>query len=162
MKTLAAESEAEPDSTVVVTARRDDAAPLATTPLQTLSGQELVRRRMGTLGETLAGLPRLHTLVIDTCEGWRLLRDVGQFHGLTHLELKNCKLAHEYEDLDSLANLTRLESLVLRENSNLVRDVSPLEHLSRLTSLTLVSKSYESPWDTSRLEQTEGLTISTR
>ncbi|WP_298943541.1 hypothetical protein [uncultured Microbacterium sp.] len=112
--------------------------------------------------ETLAGLPRLHTLVIDTCEGWRLLRDVGQFHGLTHLELKNCKLAHEYEDLDSLANLTRLESLVLRENSNLVRDVSPLEHLSRLTSLTLVSKSYESPWDTSRLEQTEGLTISTR
>lgn len=50
----------EPDSTVVVTARRDDAAPLVVTPVQTLSGQELVRRRMGTLGETLAGLPGVH------------------------------------------------------------------------------------------------------
>jgi len=50
----------EPDSTVVVTARRDDAAPLAATPVQTLAGQELVRRRMATLGETLAGLPGVH------------------------------------------------------------------------------------------------------
>ena len=57
---LAAERVPEPDSTVVVTARRDDAAPLAATPVQTLSGQELVRRRMGTLGETLAGLPGVH------------------------------------------------------------------------------------------------------
>lgn len=54
------EPEPEPDSTVVVTARRDDAAPLNATPLSTLSGQELVRRRMGTLGETLAGLPGVH------------------------------------------------------------------------------------------------------
>lgn len=57
---LAAEQAAAPDSTVVVTARRDDAAPLAVTPVQTLAGHELVRRRMGTLGETLAGLPGIH------------------------------------------------------------------------------------------------------
>jgi len=57
---LAAGREPEPESTVVVTARREDAAPLAATPLQTLAGQELVRRRMGTLGETLAGLPGVH------------------------------------------------------------------------------------------------------
>ena len=59
---LAAERtpEPEPDSTVVVTARRDAAAPLAATPVQTLAGQELVRRRMATLGETLAGLPGVH------------------------------------------------------------------------------------------------------
>lgn len=57
---LAADRTPEPDSTVVVTARRDDTAPLGVTPLQTLSGQELVRRRMGTLGETLAGLPGVH------------------------------------------------------------------------------------------------------
>jgi len=57
---LAAEPTPEPDSTVVVTARRDDTAPLGVTPLHILSGQELVRRRMGTLGETLAGLPGVH------------------------------------------------------------------------------------------------------
>lgn len=57
---LAAEQAPESDSTVVVTARRDDAVPLAVTPVQTLAGQELVRRRMGTLGETLAGLPGVH------------------------------------------------------------------------------------------------------
>ncbi len=61
---LAAEQAPEPDSTVVVTASRDAAspstAPLAATPVQTLAGQELVRRRMGTLGETLAGLPGVH------------------------------------------------------------------------------------------------------
>ncbi len=112
--------------------------------------------------ESLAGLPRLHTLVIDTCEGWRLLRDVGQLRRLTHLELKNCKLAYEYEDLSSLANLTRLETLVLRENSNVLRDLSPLQHLSRLKSLTVVSKSYESPWDTSPLQHAEGLTVNTK
>ena len=57
---LAAERAPEPDNTVLVTARREAAAPMAVTPLQTLSGQELVQRRMGTLGETLAGLPGVH------------------------------------------------------------------------------------------------------
>lgn len=56
----AAEPAPESDSTVIVSARRDEAAPLALTPLQTLSGQQLVQRRMASLGETLAGLPGIH------------------------------------------------------------------------------------------------------
>lgn len=58
--TLASEPELKPDSTVVITARRDTDAPLPVTPLETLSGEEFVKRRMGTLGETLAGLPGIH------------------------------------------------------------------------------------------------------
>lgn len=50
----------EIDNTVLVTARRAAEAPLTVTPVQTLSGTELAQRRMGTLGETLAGLPGVH------------------------------------------------------------------------------------------------------
>lgn len=61
---LAAERALEPDSTVVISARRNADAPVPAlvpvTPLETLSGEELVKRRMGTLGETLAGLPGIH------------------------------------------------------------------------------------------------------
>ncbi|WCD93083.1 hypothetical protein [Microbacterium sp. nov. GSS16] len=111
---------------------------------------------------SLASLPMLRTLILDTCGGWGLLEDVGQLKSLRHLELKNLHLEADYEDLSPLAGLSGLQTLVLRENSNLVRDLSPLERLPRLTSLTVVSKSYEAPWDTSRLADKPGLTISTR
>ena len=48
------------DNTVTVTAHRGMQSPPAITPLQTLSGTELVHRRQGGLGETLAGLPGVH------------------------------------------------------------------------------------------------------
>lgn len=51
---------AEIDNTVVVSASRGMQDRPAITPLQTLSGAELVHRRQGGLGETLAGLPGVH------------------------------------------------------------------------------------------------------
>lgn len=48
------------DHTVTVTANRDVDTPPVFTPVQTLSGAELVHRRQGGLGETLAGLPGVH------------------------------------------------------------------------------------------------------
>lgn len=50
----------EIDNTVTVTASRGMEAPPAITPSQVLSGAELVHRRQGGLGETLAGLPGVH------------------------------------------------------------------------------------------------------
>ncbi|HEX8406470.1 MAG TPA: TonB-dependent receptor [Duganella sp.] len=48
------------DNRVVVTASRGTEVLPAMTPSQTLSGAELVHRRQGGLGETLAGLPGVH------------------------------------------------------------------------------------------------------
>lgn len=84
-------------------------------------------------------------------EGWGLIQNVGRFTSLTHLELKNLCLSRVYENLRPLAALTQLESLVLRDNSYLVRDLRPLETLTRLTNLTLGGNGYD-PWDTSPLE----------
>lgn len=109
----------------------------------------------------LSVLPRLQTLVLDTCGGWGLLRDIGRFEALSHLELKNCRFSDDYEDLSPLANLTSLETLVLSKNSKLVHDLSPLEQHPRLKSLTLTGGPYDRRWDTSRLEGLPGLTIST-
>lgn len=50
----------EIDNTVVVTASRGMEARPPFTPSQILSGAELVHRRQGGLGETLAGLPAVH------------------------------------------------------------------------------------------------------
>ncbi|MFJ6284659.1 hypothetical protein ACIQHF_16570 [Pseudarthrobacter oxydans] len=124
---------------------------------------ELLDGRPATLRdlEELSALPRLQTLVLSTCEGWRLLRDIGRFEALTHLELKNCTFSDDYEDLSPLANLTSLETLVLSKNSKLVHDLSPLEQHPRLKSLTLTGGPYDRRWDTSRLEGLPGLTIST-
>ena len=110
----------------------------------------------------LSVLPRLQTLVLDTCGGWGLLREIGRLEALSHLELKNCTFSEDYEDLSPLANLTLLETLVLIKNSNLVRDLSPIEQLPRLTSLTLIGELYDRRWDTSRLEHLPGLAISTK
>lgn len=109
----------------------------------------------------LSVLPRLQTLVLDTCGGWGLLRDIGRFEALSHLELRNCTFSDDYEDLSPLANLTSLETLVLSKNSKLVHDLSPLEQHPRLKSLTLTGGPYDRRWDTSRLEHLPGLTIST-
>lgn len=111
--------------------------------------------------EELSALPRLQTLVLDTCGGWGLLRDIGRFEALSHLELKNCRFSDDYEDLSPLANLSSLETLVLSKNSKLVHDLSPLEQHPRLKSLTLTRGPYDRRWDTSRLEGLPGLTIST-
>lgn len=51
---------AETDNKVVVTASRGMEALPSITPSQRLSGAELVHRRQGGLGETLAGLPGIH------------------------------------------------------------------------------------------------------
>lgn len=51
---------AEIVNTVTVTARREMDTPPSITPSQVLSGAELVHRRQGGLGETLAGLPGVH------------------------------------------------------------------------------------------------------
>jgi iron complex outermembrane receptor protein len=51
---------ADTDSKVVVTASRGMEALPSMTPSQRLSGPELVHRRQGGLGETLAGLPGIH------------------------------------------------------------------------------------------------------
>lgn len=122
---------------------------------------EAERTRLGDL-KTLTGLRQLHTIVIDTCQGWRLIDDLGEFRQLRHLELKSCKVADEYLGLEKLANLVRLQTLVLRENSSLVRDLSPLVNLTLLRTLVVVTQSHESPWDTSPLEHIEGLTVSTK
>lgn len=50
----------EIDNTVTITANRGIEVRPAITPSQTLSGAELVHRRQGGLGETLAGLPGVH------------------------------------------------------------------------------------------------------
>lgn len=110
----------------------------------------------------LSVLPRLQTLVLDTCGGWGLLHDIGRFEALSHLEVKNCTFSDDYADLSPLANLTSLETLVLSKNSNLVRDLSPIEQLPRLKSLTVIGGLYDRRWDTSRLEHLPGLTISTK
>lgn len=48
------------DNTVTVTASRGTETQSVMTPTQTLTGAELVHRRQGGLGETLAGLPGVH------------------------------------------------------------------------------------------------------
>lgn len=50
----------ETDHTVTVTAERKVDTLPAFTPVQTLSGADLVHRRQGGLGETIAGLPGVH------------------------------------------------------------------------------------------------------
>lgn len=50
----------EIDNMVTITASRDANGRPAFTPTQTLAGAELVHRRQGGLGETLAGLPGVH------------------------------------------------------------------------------------------------------
>lgn len=110
--------------------------------------------------EELSTLPRLQELVLDACEDSHLIHDIGGFKSLSYLELKDCRF--EDEDLSPLANLTALETLVLRENSTPARDLSPIEQLPRLTSLTVVANYYQRPWDTSRLERLPGLAISTK
>lgn len=62
-QTVAPAPQTEPgaiDNTVTVTASREGEAQSSFTPAHTLSGAELVHRRQGGLGETLAGLPGVH------------------------------------------------------------------------------------------------------